>query len=98
MALPKPPKAEKRTVVETWHGTEKRDDYKWLKDDNWQAVLHNPKLLRKDIRKYLVAENAYSKAAMADTKTLQAKLFKELKGRIKQDAVLHSKPLSSSVL
>jgi oligopeptidase B len=85
MALPKPPKADKRCVVESWHGIEKRDDYKWLKDENWQGVLHDPKLLRKDIRKYLVAENAYAKAAMADTKALQAKLFKELKGRIKQD-------------
>jgi oligopeptidase B len=85
MALPKPPKAEKRTIVETWHGIEKRDDYKWLKDENWQSVLREPKLLKKDIRKYLVAENAYTRAAMADTKTLQAKLFKELKGRIKQD-------------
>jgi oligopeptidase B len=85
MTVAKPPNAEKRPVVETWHGIEKRDDYKWLKDDNWQAVLHNPKLLKKDIRKYLVAENAYAKTQMANTKALQAKLFKEMKGRIKQD-------------
>ena len=85
MTVAKPPKAEKRPVVEMWHGIEKRDDYKWLKDDNWQAVLHSPKLLKKDIRKYLVVENAYAKSQMASTKALQAKLFKELKGRIKQD-------------
>ena len=85
MTTARPPKAQKRTVVETWHGIEKRDDYKWMKDDNWQAVLHNPKLLRKDIRKYLEAENTYCKSVMASTKPLQAKIFKELKGRIKQD-------------
>jgi oligopeptidase B len=80
-----PPRAEKRTVIETWHGLEKRDDYKWLKADNWQEVMQNPALLPDDIRSYLEAENAYHQALMADTEPLQAVLFEELKGRIKQD-------------
>lgn len=33
----------------------------------------------------LQAENEYTKAVMADTKELQEKLFKELRGRIKED-------------
>ena len=79
-----PPRAEKRTVVETWHGHEKRDDYRWLKAENWQAVMHDPALLPADIRYYLEAENAWAADAMRDTKALQKTLFAELKGRIKE--------------
>jgi len=47
--------------------------------------------LRDDDRKdpavlsYLEAENRYTEAMMADTKDLQAKLFQEMKGRIKEE-------------
>jgi oligopeptidase B len=87
MNLPqtKPPRAEKRTRVETWHGHEKRDDYHWLRADNWQEVMHDPAVLPKEIRAFLEGENAYHEAVMADTKPLQEKLFAELKGRIKED-------------
>jgi len=81
----KPPRAEKRPRVETWHGYEKHDDYHWLKAANWQEVMHNPSLLPTDIRAYLEAENAYHEAALADTISLQEKLFAEMKGRIKED-------------
>jgi len=81
----KPPRAEKRARAETWHGHEKRDDYHWLKAENWQAVMHDPSLLPADIRAYLEAENAYYEAAVAGTKALQETLFAEMKGRIKED-------------
>ena len=81
----RPPLAEKRPHAETWHGHEKRDDYRWLKAENWQEVMHDPALLPHDIRDYLEAENAYHEAQMADTLGLQDKLFGELKGRIKED-------------
>jgi oligopeptidase B len=83
--LPIPPRAEKRPRVETWHGHEKRDDYHWLKADNWQEVMHDPAVLPQDIRHFLEGENAYHESVMADTKALQDKLFAELKGRIKED-------------
>ncbi len=80
-----PPQAEKRPRVETWHGYEKRDDYHWLKADNWQEVMHDPAKLPQDIRRFLEGENAFHEAVMADTKALQDTLFAELKGRIKED-------------
>jgi oligopeptidase B len=80
-----PPVAEKRPVTETWHGHAKHDDYKWLKAENWQAVMQDPSLLPQDIRNYLEAENAFTKTAMAETEPLQSALFAELKGRIKED-------------
>jgi oligopeptidase B len=85
LPLPKPPRAEKRPRVETWHGHEKRDDYHWLKAPNWQEVMHDPSLLPREIRAFLEGENTYHEAVMADTKALQEKLFGELKGRIKED-------------
>jgi oligopeptidase B len=61
------------------------DDYAWMKDDNWQAVLRDPSVVNADIRAHLVAENAYLAAVLAATKPLQAALFEEMKGRIKED-------------
>ena len=84
-SVPKPPRAEKRPRVETWHGYEKHDDYHWLKADNWQEVMHDPSVLPAGIRAFLEGENAYHEAVMADTRALQDKLFAEMKGRIKED-------------
>ncbi len=83
--LPKPPRAERRPRVETFHGYEKRDDYHWLKADNWQEVMHDPSLLPQDIRDFLEGENTYHQAVMADTVEQQDKLFAEMKGRMKED-------------
>jgi oligopeptidase B len=80
-----PPRAERRPVRQTWHGAELVDDYAWLRAENWQAVMQDPSVLAQDIRAYLEAENAYTKATMAPMEDLQAKLFAEMKGRIKED-------------
>jgi oligopeptidase B len=85
MSRQSPPAAEQRPFIQTWHGIEKRDDYHWLKDENWQAVLHDASLLKTDIRQYLEAENAYTASVMGKTDVLQTKLFEEIKGRIKED-------------
>jgi len=85
MDVPKPPRAEKRPRVESWHGHEKRDDYHWLKAPNWQEVMHDPSLLPQEIRAFLEGENAYHEAVMSGTRALQDTLFAELRGRIKED-------------
>lgn len=83
--LPAPPEAEKRPVTDTRHGISRTDPYAWLRADNWQAVFKDPSLLDPAIRAHLEAENAYQKAAMADTEALQKTLFAEMRGRIKED-------------
>lgn len=80
-----PPRAEIRTKVTTVHGVELRDDYDWLRAPNWKEVLREPEALPADIRAYLEAENAYSKALMTPTRSLQRDLVKEMRGRIKED-------------
>lgn len=81
----KPPVAPKIPHSFNRHGIAVADDYAWLKDENWQAVLKNPALLDPDIRAYLEAENAYTETVLGQTAELQAKLVAEMRGRIKED-------------
>ena len=85
MSAPKPPVAPKRPHRIEQLGRVRVDDYAWMKDDNWQQVLRDPKVLRPDVREHLDAENAYTKAMLAGTEPLQAHMFAEMKGRIKED-------------
>ncbi|MDP3853599.1 S9 family peptidase [Phenylobacterium sp.] len=85
MSAPKPPVARRDPKVIEQLGRTRTDDYAWMKDDNWKEVLRDPKVLRADIREHLDAENAYTKAMLAGTEALQAQLFAEMKGRIKED-------------
>lgn len=83
--LPAAPVAAKKPVTDTRHGITRTDDYAWFRADNWQAMFKDPSILDPEIRRHLEAENAYMKAAMADTEALQKTLFAEMKGRIKED-------------
>jgi len=80
-----PPRAARKPKEITLHGITRRDDYAWLRADNWREVMRDPAVLDPEIRAYLEAENAYLKAAMAPTEALQAELFEEMKARIKED-------------
>ncbi len=80
-----PPIARQVPAEITAHGRKRIDPYAWLKDPNWQQVMHTPSVLDADIRAYLEAENAYTAAVMAPTEALQDKLFREIRGRIKED-------------
>jgi oligopeptidase B len=79
------PRADVRPTRYVQHGVERSDDYAWLRDPAWQAVMRDPDALDPAIRAHLEAENAYADAALADTVDLQARLFAEMKGRIKED-------------
>src|SRR5258706_9501567 len=82
ISAPVPPKQPK-TITQL--GRVRTDDYAWMKDDNWQQVLHDPSVVKAEVREHLTAENAYLKAVLAGTEDLQTTLFEEMKGRIKQD-------------
>ena len=80
-----PPVAPRRPHSFSRHGITVTDDYAWLKDENWQEVLHDPKVLDSDIRTYLEAENAYTQSLLGNTAPLQKKLVAEMRSRIKED-------------
>ncbi len=70
----KPPVAEKKPFeILAKHGHKRVDDYYWLKNREDSSVIQ-----------YLKAENIYRDTMLAHTKTLQEKLFAEMKGRIKE--------------
>ena len=79
------PVAPRRPHSFTAHGITVRDDYAWLKDENWQEVLRDPSILDPDIRNYLEAENAYTDSLLGHTAGLQKTLVAEMRGRIKED-------------
>jgi len=85
MSAPIPPLARKQPHRIDQLGRARVDDYAWMKDENWRQVLRDPGALRQDVRQHLEAENAYTQAMLAATKTLQAQMFAEMKGRIKED-------------
>src|SRR2546428_9036323 len=65
-----PPLAAVRPHRFDEHGTVRIDSYYWLKERS------NPEVI-----KYLEDENAYTKAVMAHTESLQDRLYEEMKGR-----------------
>ncbi|UXM94403.1 S9 family peptidase [Bartonella sp. HY329] len=82
IAAPETAKIAQKSVH---HGIEKTDEYAWLRADNWQEVFQDPSKLDPAILAQLQQENAYQAEMMTGTEELQAKLFAEMKGRIKED-------------
>jgi oligopeptidase B len=80
-----PPIPAKQPHAITQHGRERIDEFHWLRDSNWRDAVRDPSLLQADIRAHLDAENAYSLAMMTGTEALQATLFAEMKGRVRDD-------------
>jgi oligopeptidase B len=83
--IPTPPAAPRRPKRIEQLGRVRTDDYAWMKDENWRQILHDPSVLRADIRAHLEAENAYLEAMLAGVEDQKGALFEEMKGRIKPD-------------
>ncbi len=83
---PPAPVADKIDHVSTHHGIKRHDPYHWLRAENWQEVMRQPDTLADPIRNYLEAENDYFTASFGDrTKELRETIYKEIRGRIKED-------------
>ncbi len=76
-----PPQAVRRPATSTHHGRVLTDDYAWLRDPAYPEV-RSPEILA-----HLDAENRWFEAAMAPHQPLIDTLFKEMRGRIKEDDV-----------
>lgn len=68
--IPQPPIAEKTQWMETRHGEQVTDDYRWLQDKSNPAVID-----------YLKAENSYTAAMTEGLKPFADTLYKEFKDR-----------------
>ncbi|MEO6982450.1 MAG: S9 family peptidase [Edaphobacter sp.] len=68
-----PPIARREPTPTTLHGQTLDDDYRWMRDKSSPEIIA-----------HLEAENAYTKAMMAPTEELQAKLYAEMLSHIKE--------------
>lgn len=86
MSQAQPPVAKRVPHSHTHHGVVRDDPYAWLRADNWQEVMQKPETLDGQIRDYLEAENDFYEAEFGQpTAALQDKIYKEIRGRIKED-------------
>ena len=79
------PHLKKKSEIKTCHNVSWEDNYSWIHQDDILEVLKDSKKLNPEVRKYLEEENSYTDFHLLDTKTIQKKLFDEIKGRIKLD-------------
>src|SRR5918912_779992 len=76
LVTPQPPMAKKNPKKTEIHGVTLVDNYFWLREKN------NP-----EVTAYLEAENAFTEAVMKPTEAMQAALYKEMVGHIKETDV-----------
>lgn len=79
---PVPPAPARRPCVKFLHGSALRDDYAWLRAENWEEVLRDPGALPGEIRAAIEAENLYAQAALAPLSALKRELVAEMRARI----------------
>ena len=77
------PQLQKKPEIKSCHDIKWKDDYSWIHQKNILEVLKDSSKLLPEVKKYLEEENAYAKYNLRDTKKIQKKIFKEIKGRIK---------------
>lgn len=80
----KPPIADKIPFEMTAHGDLRIDNYYWMKLSDEQKLAKNPDESTQKVLDYLNAENSYRENMTAHLSGFQDRLFKEIKGRIKQ--------------
>ena len=81
----KVPQLKKKLEIKSCHNIEWEDNYSWIHQKNILEVLKDKSKLNSEVKKYLEEENAYTDYHLKDTKSIQKKLFDEIKGRIKLD-------------
>ena len=81
----KPPKAEKQEKKLEIHGDIRVDNYFWMRLSDEQKEAEKPDAQTQKVIDYLNEENAYKRAMLQPTDSLQNELYKEIVGRIKQD-------------
>ena len=80
-----PPCAEKFPISSNQHGYKLIDPYDWIRDDNWQEVLHSPNVLKKEIRDYIDKENQWTDNQLSNLLPSKEIIFNEIKGRMKEE-------------
>jgi oligopeptidase B len=81
----KVPQLRKKPEIKSCHNITWEDNYSWIHQGNILEVLKDKNKLDREVKEYLIQENKHTDYHLKDTKTLQKKLFDEIKGRLKLD-------------
>ncbi|QTE24434.1 S9 family peptidase [Polaribacter cellanae] len=81
----KAPIAHKQPTTLEKHGDVRNDNYFWMRLSDKQKLAEVKDKQTQKVINYLEAENAYYNKVTAHTKSFEAELFEEMKGRIKED-------------
>lgn len=79
------PKINKILNTVKIHNEELIDNYSWIKQKDWKAVILNPSKLNAQVKKYLDEENLFKENQLKDINDIEKKLFEELKSKIKNE-------------
>ena len=77
------PQLRKKPELKSCHNVTWEDNYSWIHQKDILEVLKDKKKLNPEVENYLNQENEYTEHHLKDTKTIQKKIFDEIKGRIK---------------
>ena len=79
------PQLKKKPEIKSCHNITWEDNYSWIHQKDILDVLKDKNKLDPEVREYLELENKYTDDQLKNTKDIQKRLFKEIKGRIKLD-------------
>jgi oligopeptidase B len=79
------PKLKKIKSEKKYHDFVIKDDYSWVDQANILEVLKDPDKLLPDVKQFIEENNRYTENYFKDLKSLQSKLFNEIKSKIKLD-------------
>ena len=79
------PKLKKIKSVKKYHNIELKDEYSWVDQENILEVLKDSTKLLPEVKKYIEENNKFTENYFNDVKSLQKKLFTEIKSKIKLD-------------
>ncbi len=79
------PQLRKERTSKNYHGITINDDYAWIDQPNILEVLKDSTKLLPEVRKYIEENNNITEHYFTDCKSLQNKLFDEIKSKIKLD-------------
>ena len=82
---PRPPQAKKVPHEMAEHGRTRNDEYFWMRLSEEQREAKTPDAHTSEVVAHLNAENAYAESLLAPVKELRETLFKEMKGRVKEE-------------
>lgn len=85
--VPVPPRAAKHPRRIALHGTERNDEFAWLRLTEGQRQARTPDEQTRQVTAYLREENTYTEGILAPVAGLRQALFSEMKGRVKESDI-----------